>query len=205
MALLNDVPVQPRLFGGDHVVLRPLDKVIRPRFTAAEFSEAGGDATQKKPEDTWLRFFAFYIPAPHIRVRVKGVDIKVDKAYLAPEPPEGFIPTHRHQRSVSFFGEDALNPVFDEDNSVATGSEALPSAIIPKSADRNGDMAKSLPVFAGQDTILQAFAGEGRSEADSIIFHMERWVENTSKKYAKNKRSKESSKKVEKMTSKTYL
>ena len=179
-----------------------LEEGVEHFESSAKYSEAGGDATQKKPEDTWLRFFAFYIPAPHIRVRVKGVDIKVDKAYLASEPPEGFVPTHRHQRSVSFFGEDALNPVFDEDNTVATDSEALPSAIIPKSADRNGDMAKSLPVFAGRDTMLQAFAGEGRSEADSIIFHMERWVENTSKKYTKKKDSMETSKRVEKSTSK---
>ena len=154
-------------------------------------------ATQKRPEETWLRFVAFYFPAPHIRVRIKGVDVQVDKAYLAPDPPEGFIPTHRHQRSISFFGEDALNPVFEEDN-VATDDEILPSAIIPKNAAKSSDVAtKHLPVFADQDALLQSFAGQGRSEADSIIFHMERWVEHTSKKYGAkyaNKRKKESSK-----------
>jgi hypothetical protein len=156
-----------------------------------EYSEAKaqtvGIGTQKKPEETWLRFVAFYFLAPHIRIRIKGFAVQVDKAYLAPEPPEEFVPTHRHQRSISFFGDDALNPVFEEDNSVATDDEALPSAIIPKTTTKNSSVAaKDLPVFAGQDTMLQAFAGEGRSEADSITFHMERWVEHTSRKYAKN-------------------
>ena len=150
---------------------------------------------QKKPEETWLRFIAFYFPAPHIRIRVKGVNIQVDKAYLAPEPPEGFIPTHRHQRSISFFGDDTLN--LEEDNgSIASYDEGLPSAIVPKNAAKNSNvMTKNLPVFADQDTMLQCFAGEGRSAADSIIFHMERWVEHTSKKVGANnatKRRKES-------------
>lgn len=148
---------------------------------------------QKKPEETWLRFLTFYFPAPHIRIRVKGVSVQVDKAYLAPEPPEGFIPTHRHQRSISFFGDDTLN--FEEDNSVATDDEVLPSAIVPKNAAKNSKvMPKDLPVFADQDTMLQYFAGESRSEADSIIFHMERWVEHTIKKHGVNDSNKRKSK-----------
>ena len=70
--------------------------------SSAEYSEADGDATQKKPEDTWLRFFAFYIPAPHIRVRVKGVDIKVGQGLLGTRAPGG-IHSDPSTSAVCFF------------------------------------------------------------------------------------------------------
>ena len=183
------------------------DKLERGEQVEVSEENAKTIDKRKKPEETWLRFIAFYFPAPHIRIRVKGVNVLVDKAYLAPDPPEGFIPTHRHQRSISFFGDDTLN--FEEDNgSIASDDEVLPSAIVPKNAAKNSNaMTKNLPVFADQDTMLQCFAGEGRSAADSIIFHMERWVEHTSKKYGvknANKRQKASLKEDGRAKSKQF-
>ena len=149
---------------------------------------AYGDAKVRKPERSPLRFFAFYVLKPHVRVRVNGVHVEVDKAYLAPEPPEGYLPGHQHMRSASLLGEDTLNEVFSDESDTGHDNIAVPvpAAIIPKRtstvASANGEAMKALPRFGDQEFLLRSFATGPASEANSIIFHMERWVEHTKKK-----------------------
>lgn len=155
--------------------------------------ETSDDDVQKL-ESSWLRFVTFYIPVPHIRVRVSGVNVEVDKAYLAPEPPEDFLPRHQHQRTISFFGEDNFKAVFDE-GGTTDAPGAMPAAIVPTATFNaaSGDIStvtEALPRFANQGTMLQGFDKEAANEANSIIFHMERWVEHTKKNSKKEEKRK---------------
>lgn len=58
-----------------------------------------------------------FIPKPYIRIMLQGMDIRVEKAYLAPKPPDDFC-TSKPPSAVQNFFMSHL-PTFEQDSVVA--------------------------------------------------------------------------------------